>query len=332
MNYELFLDELKKYILDNKTWNIADENYKLYKDGYTSADEEELEFIRNTNIKYNNVESDTLTGDFIDLKIIGNNGSTMSCRFAGTYLYDEYTAHGWDAVGHIVDENIKVVSVTNVNEIIKNIADYSFMHNNLIIRPINFADNRYELKNCIYKQVGDIALVLYAMLYNNKEMGLATIKIPKPVFERWGKNLDEVWNEALINTNVWAPPRMYMKPSDMDKPSYEKGAFMALNSVPEKVNPLSAPIVTTTKQQNGAIAMFYPGVMEKVAQICGGSYYVVFTSIHEARIHQKGTMPPRQILQTLKDVNKKFNPANEILSRKVFYYDSEKKTFEALEL
>ena len=107
---------------------------------------------------------------------------------------------------------------------------------------------------------------------------------------------------------------------------------MALNAVQEKMNSLYVPTVTTTKQQNGAIAMFYPGVQEKIAHVCGGSYYVVFTSIHDARIHVKGAMSARQILQSLKDVNKKFNKPEEILSRKVFYYDSEKKELEMLEL
>ena len=58
----------------------------------------------------------------------------------------------------------------------------------------------------------------------------------------------------------------------------------------------------------------------------------MFTSIHDARIHVNGAMSVRQILQSLKDVNKKFNKPEEILSRKVFYYDSEKKELEMLEL
>ncbi len=332
MEYKIFKDELKKYILGNSNWNISEENYKLYEDGCTSTDEGELSFIRHTNIKYNNIESDVLKGDFIDLTIAVGSDAHTSCRFEVKYLYDEYTADGWDAVGHVISENIKMASLTDIKEITSNFTNYSFIHSHLIIRPINFPDNRYELKNCVYKQIGDIALVLYAMIHDDKRMGLVTAKIPKKAFDAWGKELDEVWQEALVNTNVWAQPRMYMKPNDMKNPPYSKGAFMALGSEPEKINPLTPPTVTTIKQQNGAIAMFYPGVQEKIAQICGGSYYVVFTSIHDARIHQKGTTPPRQILQTLKDINKMFNKPEEVLSRKVFCYDAETKKLEMLEL
>lgn len=78
--------------------------------------------------------------------------------------------------------------------------------------------------------------------------------------------------------------------------------------------------------------MFYPGVQEKISEICGGSYYVSFTSIDDVRIHPKGTLQPRQILQLLKDVNKGFNKPEDILSRKLFFYNHEKKMLDVMEL
>ena len=117
MEYKVFVQELKKYITGNSDWNISDENYRLYEDGYTSTDNEELSFIRHTNIKYNHIESDVLVGDFIDLKIAINNGGYTSCRFSVKYLYDEYTAGGWDTVERIVSENIKMASITDIREI-----------------------------------------------------------------------------------------------------------------------------------------------------------------------------------------------------------------------
>lgn len=100
----------------------------------------------------------------------------------------------------------------------------------------------------------------------------------------------------------------------------------------EKINPLFAPTITTVKKKNGAIAMFYPGVLEKLAEICGGSYYVSFTSIHDIRIHPVSTVQPRRILRSLKDVNKMFNQASDILSRQIFVYDNEKKGLEPMEM
>lgn len=108
-------------------------------------------------------------------------------------------------------------------------------------------------------------------------------------------------------------------------------SFMSLDSDITEIGRMQVPVVTTTRQINGAIAMFYPGVKEKIADLFGGSFYVAFTSIHDARVHRVGSISPRRILRTLKDVNNAFSH-DELLSRKVFLYDDENKSFETLEL
>ena len=88
-----------------------------------------------------------------------------------------------------------------MKDIVSNLTDYDITKEKLIIRPLNYNDNWYELKNIVHKTYGDIALVLYAILYDD-ERGLGTMKIQQSVFESWEKDIDEVWNEALLNTNI----------------------------------------------------------------------------------------------------------------------------------
>ena len=87
MEYKVFVQELKKYITGNSDWKISEENYRLYEDGYTSTDNEELSFIRHTNIKYNHIESDVLVVDPIGqgerLQLIDREGKPLTrqtCR------------------------------------------------------------------------------------------------------------------------------------------------------------------------------------------------------------------------------------------------------------
>lgn len=331
MEYENFIEELKKYVLSDKEWEICEEDYKFYPDGCTAnGDKKVLSFIRNTNIKYHQTESDVLIGDFVEIERKRDNGELI-CRFEVRYLFDEFNYDGWSRVRLIIDENLKMASCTDINEIVANMNDYNYIKDRLIIRPINYTDHRYELKDVIYKQCGDIALVLYVFLYDNEEFGLGTAKVPKAAYECWEKDIEEIWTEALINTNVIAPPRMYMDPADAYKPSYEMGAFMALNSKINSIGKMQVPLITTTKQRNGAIAMFYPGVQEKIAALMGSSYYIAFTSVDDARVHHIDSVSPLRALRSLKDVNK-MSEKDDILSRKVYLYDKDKKTMEALEL
>ena len=36
MEYLTFVEELKKHMLKNEKWNISEENYKFYPDGYNA--------------------------------------------------------------------------------------------------------------------------------------------------------------------------------------------------------------------------------------------------------------------------------------------------------
>lgn len=332
MTYDEFKDELVEQVVRKSEWGLSPANVRFYDDGFTAADnEEEQEFIRNTNIRYHKTESEVLIGDFMTLDIGRQGGTASQCRFELKSLYNDFITEGWEAVWKYVKTNIDVCNQITGAGVLQLMESYEAVKEKLIIRPLNFTNHKYNLKEAVYKKIGDIALVLYIVIYENDEQGLGTSKINKGIFEKWDRDIDEVWEAALTNTYVLAPPRMYILPLDRINPSYEKGAFMALGSKMKSFGKLSVPSVTTVKQVNGAIAMFYPGVKEKIASMAGGSYYVAFTSIHEAEIHCAGTIPPRNILRNLKSVDKKFG-SEETLTKKVYFYNAENGKFDVLEL
>ena len=328
-----FIDELIERMLEEEKWQLKEEHIIYYEDGYTApeGDEESLAMIRDTNIRYHKVESDTLIGSFIVIKKSEEDHLQNICRFEAAYLYETFRKKGWDSVWEMIQDHLNAIDTFRNSDVFSVLDNYEAMKKHLIIRPINFTDNRFTLKNHVYKQVGDIALVLYMVICESKELGLSTAKVPKQSYDAWRGANDKVWEDALMNTYVLAPPRMYLNPMDAVHPPYAKGAFMAIGGKPDKILPLQVPTLTTTKQTNGAIAMFYPGVMEKISEMAGGNFYAAFTSIHDVRIHCENTIPPRHILQNLKSVNAHFDPA-EILSRKVFYYDAKKKGLSVMEL
>lgn len=332
MTYDEFKDELMEQIVRKSEWGLSSANVRFYDDGFTAqGNAKEQEFIRNTNIRYHKTESEVLIGDFMTLNIGQGSGTASQCRFELKSLYNDFNAKGWEFIWKFIKNNIDVCNQITEAGVLPLMDNYETVKEKLIIRPLNFTNNKYDLKEAVYKKTGDIALVLYLVIYENKEQGLGTSKVNKGIFEKWNKSIDEVWEAALTNTYVLAPPRMYMSPLDRMDPPYEKGAFMALGSKMKPFGKLSVPSVTTVKQVNGAIAMFYPGVKEKIASMAGGSYYVAFTSIHEAEIHCAGTIPPRNILRNLKSVDKAFGP-EETLTKKVYFYNAEKGAFDALEL
>lgn len=333
MTYEEFKEELMKK-LEDKANALGYSRVLFYRDGFTSDDPQEIEMIRNTNIKYSKMESDVLAGDFIVLET--KDVYSYACRFLCRDLYEEYEEDGWELVWTHINSSLvqsqKCEKLGIMEQLDEN--DYEVLKEKIFIRPLNFADHRYELKENIYKRIGDIVLVLY-ILASDENIGeqhnVLSIKLPRVLTEKWDLSEEEIWDNAMTNTYMMAPPRMYLNAMDCYKPPYYKGAFMALNADIKSLSPTDVPTVTTTKQMNGAIAMFYPGVPERIAELFGDDYYVAFTSIHDVRLHKKGTRSPRQILRSIKDINDAFDPAD-ILSRKVYLYERGAKELKQLEL
>ena len=334
MAYKEFVSELQK-IIEEKKQELGYNKMVFIEDGATSTDEKELSIIRETNIKYHKTESDVLIGDYIILYQYKDQREQM-CRFDCGQLYQKYENDSWEAVWEQIlssmDSSRKFMELGIIDLIEKN--EYDLLKDKLFIRPLNFNDHRYELKNHIYRRVGDMVLVLYILASDEndgKRHDVMSIKIPKSSMQAWGIAEEEVWENALSNTYIMAPPRIYLNAMDIVNPPYHRGAFMALNSDITSLAPNAVPTVTTTAQINGAIAMFYPGVMKRIAELFGDDYYIAFTGTSEARLHKKGTIQPRNILMRIKQMNKAFDPS-EVLSNKVYLYETANQEMRQLEL
>lgn len=331
LNYREFCSQLDAYFRRNEEGfgsGKTDVRYRFFPKGFTAVREEDAEFIRDTNVKYYHLESDRLQGDFAVLKRGGKDLKAYH-RFSVEEMFRKYQKYGWSGVRTFVENNLAYCRWEDV-EIISHMSDYVAVKDRLIIRPLCYKNIVRDASSCVFRRFEDIALVLYLVIREDED-GLRSIKVPRVIFEKWGEPFDAVMDAALAGTYCSALPRMYLSPLDCICPPYQKGAFMAVDSPAEPLGRFDIPTVTTTKQVNGAVAMFYPGVRERIAELYGDSYYVVFTSIHEARTHCRGSFSPRHMLKSLKETNQAF-PEDEMLSGRVFYYDREEKTFEALML
>ncbi|MEI3525753.1 MAG: hypothetical protein V8Q27_06175 [Eubacteriales bacterium] len=133
-----------------------------------------------------------------------------------------------------------------------------------MIRPVCFNDGRRELREYVYERYGDVALVLYLTVYDGSG--------------GWGQSRYRDhggWLEAAQKTGLGGrhaeyvcgrAAQLYLDPVDCIHAPYEKGEFMSENSAIQKLDPERAPLLTTTRKLNGAIAIFYPGVKERLAR------------------------------------------------------------------
>ncbi len=207
-------------------------------------------------------------------------------------------------------------------------SDYEKVKNELILRPLNYQFVREDIQDVPFIRMGDIALVLYAVMAHAGN-DYFTAKMRRSQMETWSRTEDEVLQEALVNTSFLYPPRLYSVEDLLawDGKQHEDGRFMGdMDSVRIKKG-MRGYILTNTLEINGAIALFYPGVARKIAESFGEDFYVAFTSIHEAQVHSASMISPEIVQSSLRDTNKHCNRKEEVLTNKVYCYNLEKDCF-----
>ena len=283
MTYQEFIEQVKEKAHSELSYEL--DLMEFLPEGYTSDDQKELEEIRFANKRFVGVEADCLLTDFLLLKKKDEkSGVTHIQRLAIRKMYEGMKEEGFDAVFDEVRKSLEDIEKTGVQEAISRrsaAAVYDDIREQLILRPLNYKLHIHELKNCAYRKIGDFVLVLYQLL-GNADFALATSKIRRDELERWGMGdrMEEVMRDALENTARLFPPSVYNKTLQKEV-NFLTEDFTKEDIVYENSNMILLSTKTTT---NGAVALFYPGVIEKMMGIMGGSFTAVFMNINDVMI------------------------------------------------
>ena len=215
-------------------------------------------------------------------------------------------------------------------EILQLMEDYEKLKERLIVRAIRYESNSAQIENSVHIKQGDIALVVY-LIIRETEFDFLSAKVQKETVKKWNLSEKEIFNEAMVNTHVLYPPRIYDFLKGNGKFDYQEGAFMNLLETVSLEKGIRGNCLTNVKQLNGATVLFYPGVAERIATLLEDDFYVAFTSIHEAMIHSACSARLAIIQESLQSVNE-INDEAEILSYNVYYYSRREKKLVPVEL
>lgn len=280
MTYTEFIEKLKQEAHDQLDYSLN--KMQLYEKGFTSGEPILLEWVRDTNFKFFGKESDHLLDDFLILNKDETDKITSAQRIAVHRLFEDSKANGFEAVFAQVKKNVDDLAAAgiDINVIEKRLnTDYEIVRKNLIIRPLNYTLHSRELTKSVYRTVGDIVLVLYQLI-GDVGNSLTTSKIQKEELETWGMAGQEqqVLDDALENTAKLFPACVQ---------DYAKGEcvdFLNADFKYEDIAVTNFIMLSTFRTTNGAVAMFYPGVADKLFDLMKGEFIAVFMNIHDVLI------------------------------------------------
>nr|WP_294662874.1 DUF5688 family protein [uncultured Blautia sp.] len=303
MTYESFVETLRTNLLEATGY---DENMICYK---------------------RKEEYPPTPGDRLLLKRKQSEEIMEICALYVEDLYEEYQK-GW-SMEDIVQEVLNRLDAIAKSECFQrsaNLEDYEKIKDDLFVRLLNIEKNQMELQECIYRTIGDIALVLYARM-GELNGSSASVKIKRHMLEKWNQDPQQVFEEALLNTYFISPPRIYCWEKLIFDPDYTGENFMNLLCDYKIKKDVLGNCLSTTIRTNGAVAIFLPGVAERIGQLMGCGFYMVFTSIHEVMIHSEKTAVPEDLKHVLEDTVRETTPPEDFLTYQVYHYDLETGAF-----
>lgn len=298
-NYELFIEQLT-----NGIHNITD--------------------IPLENIKFTNKE------DRLNITFAEHDDAYEVCSVRVDEVYKAYHEGAkLNAIVNYISNDVLHAKNYNIYDKTKTLIDYDTAKSRLFVRLLNCDRNSDILKNVVHKTLGDIALTVCAIVDDNRE-DLISTKILKFMVKKWGKTETDIFNEALENTYRATPPRIYKLEEMIFNREYTGDSFM--ESCDEDVISKDAMGngLSTTIKTNGAVAVFLPGVAERLAELLNSDFYMVFISIHEVMIHNAKKVDPEDLKLVLRDTLREVTPSSDYLTEKIYKYNRRTHKFECV--
>ena len=266
-------------------------------------------------------------GDRLLVKFAEHDDAWEVCGLYTQELFKSYqSGSSFEEIMAEITDDLKRIKKADIYEKTKVIKDYEKTKPRLFIRLLNANKYAADLQDAVYKTLGDIALVLY-MKVTEYEGCVTSTKIRLGMLEQWGRDSDEVFKEALLNTYFMSPPRIYRWEQMIFNPEYEGESFMNLGDRCELKRDAMRNCLSTTKKTNGAVAVFLPGVAEQLAYMLDSDFYMVFTSVHEVMIHNDKFVEPEDLQYVLEDTIKEATPKEDYLTSRIYQYNRETHKF-----
>lgn len=265
--------------------------------------------------------SDTCKEDRLTVIVSQTKLNTQTCSVHIWESYEQYTSgvsarRIADCVKSKIDE-LHALHVDNVPTILMN---YETAKPNLFAALINIARHKDSLDSMVYYQIADMTMVLSYRLSDPLDDSLISLKVPRRIFESWQQDKRSVFQDALQNTCKATPPRVYPLKMVLENPTTDCLDLLSNNDNLFKDRMIGTCISTITKT-NGAIAVFLPGVAQRIAEDLDSNFYVAFTSQHEAMIHSVNDVDAHMLYEVLSETIRTSVNNDEFLSNQILHYD-----------
>lgn len=267
-------------------------------------------------------------------------GDTLAPTINLNNLFDSYSKHPEHSITAVMQEVASVIQHTPETFDIGRIMDYDRVKKNLFMRLSAAEKNKDLLEHAPHIRKEDLAITFHIML-DQSDKGTATTMINDNIMKAYGIDLDQLYQDALVNSPVICPAQIENMGEALSRMMIED--MKSAGAPPEVIQEMekdlkesnkdnSMTIITNDRLVDGASAIFYPGVMDLVGERLQGDYFILPSSVHETLVvPDDGRVSLQELTDMVKEVNMtQVNPEDQ-LTDQVYHYDIADHVFEKAE-
>ncbi len=300
--------------------------YNSFKSNLIKLVNEEVENRRLEDITIKNTTIDSPDGINNDRLMVSVGESKMSMAFRLNAIYrdvenGESMENAATKIVNTIEENITVVK-TKEDSVKSFVTDYNKVKDHTFLRLI--PGNSPILKDTPHKMIVDMALVVNAHLDDfSDENGKSVVVISKPLMEMYGIDEAQLFADAMKNSLANEPLKL-MPLHDLLRSFFEDA------ELPDTEECGFVTYVATNKSGfQGAAVASYPEFCERAAEVIGGGFYMLPSSVHEFILLKDDCVPKaKELSRMVNEINSTVLDAREFLSDHVYHYDAKAKVLE----
>lgn len=203
--------------------------------------------------------------------------------------------------------------------------DYESIKDRLYVTVLNRNNDSY-LENAVCRDVPetDITAVVRVLCMSGKTGETASFMVKENMLAMWGVDSDSVYDRALGNTEKLFEPLM-MNMCDIlfpEEPEERRGEEPETAINDWEILDGELYVLSNTGRLNGAAAILYPDLLQKIGEATKSRFFLVPSSIHEWILRKDdGIMDSKQMQRMVLEVNRTQLEPEEVLSDQVYEYD-----------
>ena len=209
------------------------------------------------------------------------------------------------------------------------ITDYENVRPRLQMRIFDTERNEKRLSEIVHHSFGDYSSAYCVLLSEDNGHSMSVMVTPS-LMESWGITKKKLHDDTIL-ADLNRQPQLINMPDMMDSmlsgrepENLLAGPARPIVEPPEGEEALF--ILTNREKVNGAGLILNSVIQEKIANIVGGSYYVLPSSVHEILImpdtHDRSLMGAQQLCEMVSAINRSEVAPEDVLSDRVEYYDA----------